>query len=90
MGPHHAAALERQPQGETGDLLCFLLDQAGVEIDIFLARVLGETETVASALESDPTLAGAVTDLGLGRARRRDRSQRGSSIAARVRSTNIE
>jgi ankyrin repeat protein len=44
------------------NLLHFLLDQAGVEIDIFLACVLGETETVASALESDPTLARAVTD----------------------------
>ena len=46
----------------TVNLLRFLLDQAGVEIDIFLACVLGETETVASAFESDPALARAVTD----------------------------
>ncbi|MCP4544506.1 MAG: hypothetical protein GY832_45935 [Chloroflexi bacterium] len=46
----------------TINLLRFLLDQAGVEIDIFLACILGETETVVSALESDPALARAVTD----------------------------
>jgi len=46
----------------TVNLLRFLLDQTGVEIDIFLACVLGETEAVASALESDPALARAITD----------------------------
>ena len=43
------------------DLLRFLLDQAGVQVDIFLACVLGETGMVASAIESDPALVHTVT-----------------------------
>ncbi len=46
----------------TVKLLRFLLDQVGVEIDVFLACILGETETVASALKLNPVLARAVTD----------------------------
>ena len=44
------------------DLLRFLLEQANIQTDIFLACVLGETESVRSKLEADPALARAITD----------------------------
>jgi RNA polymerase sigma factor (sigma-70 family) len=42
-------------------VLRFLLGQAGVENDIFLASVLGDTAQVATALKSNPSLASART-----------------------------
>jgi ankyrin repeat protein len=43
------------------DLFRFLLDQASVGIDIFLACVLNDVEQVTTALESDPALVHATT-----------------------------
>jgi RNA polymerase sigma factor (sigma-70 family) len=43
------------------DKLRFLLDWAGIKIDIFLACVLGETETVSALLSADPALVQAET-----------------------------
>jgi ankyrin repeat protein len=43
------------------ELLRFLLDLAGVETDIFLACVFGETKLVATLLPSDPSLVHATT-----------------------------
>jgi RNA polymerase sigma factor (sigma-70 family) len=43
------------------DKLRFLLDWAGVKTDIFLACVLGETDTVSALLAANPTLVQAET-----------------------------
>jgi RNA polymerase sigma factor (sigma-70 family) len=61
---NHGCGISKTPiqwNAHNPKVLSFLLDRAGVDIDIFLACVLGDTEQVAAALKSDASLVQART-----------------------------